>query len=240
MRFLTCIFAFLILVFNFFLLSPDACAWKVPIEVSTLSDKGEKVYNKLVVGKEQDATDGFDNLWDTPALDSHPDPDKPVILRAYLRGNGNGAGGTSRLWKDIRGMGAEDETTWEMRIDSVPEGKSVVIRWDIPQGLFKAGERLLLKDNGRSGADGEAVQVDTAGETNYTYVSGGEDARSLSLVLSEEPASRSRSGSGSGFGCGTVKPERGMPSDGGTVAPSVILLLSPLFFFKLLRLTRSR
>ena len=32
-----------------------------------------KIYNRLVAGIEAGATDGFDNLWDAPALTASPD-----------------------------------------------------------------------------------------------------------------------------------------------------------------------
>src|SRR3990172_8432615 len=81
---------------------PSVQAWQLPVEVAVSSDTGDKTYIKMVVGLEKGATDGFDNLWDTPALSSHPDPDRTVLLNAYIHGNGR-TGETGRLWKDIRG-----------------------------------------------------------------------------------------------------------------------------------------
>ena len=45
-----------------------------------------KIYNRLVAGIEAGATDGFDNLWDAPALTASPDPEKKPVLRAYFSG----------------------------------------------------------------------------------------------------------------------------------------------------------
>ncbi len=229
-----CYFAFCILIFNF----SSAYAWKLPLEVSTVADDGGKVYNRLVIGTEQGATEGFDNLWDTPALVSHPDPDNPVILRAFI--NGAGDGEMQRLWKDIREQIREGSTMWDITVDSVPEGKEIVVSWDILPGLLKNGERLVLRDNGNVGNDGQPMQVDVTRESDYVFVSGGEDARSLSLVLSKEPEKRSRSGGGSGFGCGTIKFQKDDDQPfNGSAAAGIIVLLSPFVFMRLLHKFRG-
>lgn len=240
---LTCIFDILFLIFNSFSAYSPAYAWKLPIEVATYTDTSEKVYNKLVVGIEPDATNGFDNLWDTPAILSRPDPDSPPALRAYitptppllLQEEGKKGGGDvdQRLWKDIRGP-AKGDTTWEINVNSVPIGRPVIIRWEMPQEALKAGEKLVLRDNGRLGSVDKPVQTEMAEESSYAFLPGDEGTRSLSLVLSKEDGS-SRSNDGSGFGCGTIRPHRDGPSDGGTAILSITLLLIPLLFVKLLR-----
>ena len=234
-----CIFAFLFLIFNFSM----AYAWKLPIEVSTATDNGDKVYNKLVVGIEPDATDGFDNLWDTPAIVSHPDPDAPLLLRSYITPflsieegqGGSGEAGMSGLWKDIRSTTSKGDTVWEIAVDSVPKGKTVDISWNVPQGLLKAGERLVLKDNDRIGTDGKPAETDMTWASNYSFVSESEEPKSLSLVLSKEAVNNSKSGSGSGFGCGTVKPNNNGSANGGEDAFSIVMLFLLLIFVRLLR-----
>ena len=205
----------LILIINFAFLIinlPLAYAWKLPIEVSTVTNDGKNVYNKLVVGIESGATDGFDNLWDTPAILSHPDPDAPLLLRAYittptltLPNQGGVEEETKRLWKDIRGTSTKDNKTWDITIDSVPKGKAVLINWEIPQGVLKPGEKLVFRDGGEIDSNGEPVRADISQVSGYAFVSTGEEPRSLSLVLSKEVTDSKRSGSGSGFGCGTIK-----------------------------------
>lgn len=235
---LTCIFAFLFLIFNFSL----AYAWKLPIEVAAVSDDGKKAYNKLVIGIESGATDGFDNLWDTPAILSHPDPNSPLVLRAYLEGQGgDGEPEMDRLWKDIRSTTSKGDTVWEIAVDSVPKGKAVDISWNVPQGLLKAGERLVLKDNDRIGTDGKPAETDMTWASSYSFVSESEEPKSLSLVLSKEAVNNSKSGSGSGFGCGTIRPPEDGPSAGGrdTVDMSIIVLFLPLLFLRLTRLRFS-
>lgn len=224
-------FLFLILIFNL----PSAFAWKMPIEVAADGEDGGKVYNRLVVGVEAGATDGFDNLWDAPALDSHPDPDSPVMLRAYLLSRTAptppGPIPIDRLWKDIRGP-AKGDTAWEITVASVPAGKSVVINWDAPQGLLKKGERLVLRDNNATDPDGGPMQTDIMQASNYTFISRSEEPRSLYLTLSKEPAESRRSGGGSGFGCGMVRADAGSgPQDGGTAATGMAIILSPLLLW---------
>lgn len=242
---------FMIILVWQILSSSPAFAWKMPIEVSTTTNDGERVYNKLVIGIETGATDGFDNLWDAPAMLSRPDPDNSMLLRAYitptlslpLEGGGKKGGGgeeeTRYLWKDIRGAKSSGDTIWEVTIDSVPVGKSVVISWDVSPGLLKGGERFVLKDNDKVGADGEPIQIDISQTDSYTFVSAGDEPRSLSLVLSGKSANKS-SGSGSGFGCGTVKSHRGGGHGGGRDVLSVIVLFLPVIILRLLRLTQKR
>ena len=234
---LICSFAFLFLIFIFSLDSTSAYAWKLPIEVSIGAENCEKVYNRLVVGIEPDATDDFDNLWDTPALTSRPDPDSPLVLRAYLNGKESVGVETRPLWKDIRGAKTSGDTAWEITIGTVPQGKRVVISWDVPQGLFKKGERLVLKDNEKAGDDGEPIKTDMTQASNYEFVSNGEGSRSLSLVYSKD---RQPSGCGSGFGCGTIRSDKEAPPDDGAAATSMVLLLLPIAVIKLIHLTRLR
>ena len=216
------------------LMIPSVYAWQISLEVAAANHEEEKVYTKLVAGIEPDATNNFDNLWDTPALISSPDPETPSILRAYFTKELEADSGKKYLWKDIRGPVKKGDTLWHITVDSVPEGKNVVLKWEVPQGLLKTGERLVLEDNDRTDADGKPVDTDMIQTSSYEFVSTGEDPRSLSLVLSKEPVTHSRSGSGSGFGCGTTK--RHGPSQGGPDPIAILLLFSPL----VLRLFRWR
>ncbi|MBI5192682.1 MAG: hypothetical protein HZA08_04460 [Nitrospirae bacterium] len=229
------IFAFLFLIFNF----SSAHAWKVPLEVSTTSDTGKKVYNKLVVGIEQGATDGFDNLWDTPSLVSDPNQDSQVLLKAYLNNENEVRDDMKRLWKDIRGTAPNGTTTsWDITIDSVPAGKSVVINWDIPEGIVGKGERLMLKDNDKVDADNKPVQMDMTQVSSYTFEAGETGARSLSLSLSRSKSHHSKSSSG--LGCGTIKSYHNDFRDGNGKIASIILLFLPVILVRLKRLTRVR
>jgi len=214
-------------------------AWKVPIEISTTGDDNIKRYNKVIVGIEQGATDDFDNLWDTQALISQSDPENPVLLRAYMQGRAAGEGAAKYLWKDIRGATSTGDTTWEITVDSVPAGKRVVLSWNVLPGLLKPGEVLLLKDSERVGAGNEMVQIDITRDSGYVYVSGGEEPRALSLVLSKESSNTSGSGGGSGFGCGTIKSRIDGPPAYGTAVTGLIMLFSPLVVLRWLRLKRS-
>lgn len=232
-------FAFLLLIFNF----SSAYAWKLPLEVSTVSEDGKKVYNKLVIGIESGATDGFDNVWDTQALVSNSNSvsGSPSVLKAYLKNESEGEEELRQLWRDIRGQGANGSTTtWDIIVDSVPAGKSVVISWQVPQGVPGKGERLILKDNNTTGADEKPVQMDITQTSEYSFVSGEGEARYLSLSLTKPKKSSSKSSSG--FGCGTIKSQNN-DSDGGNWpgdASAILLLLSPLLFSRFIRLTRLR
>lgn len=230
-------FTFLILLSTF---SP-AFAWKLPLEVSTVSDDGKKVYNKLVVGIESGATDGFDNLWDTPALVSNPDSNSPVLLRAYLKNDMEAREDLHQLWKDVRGTAPNgSRTTWDITVESVPAGKPVLIKWEIPAGAISKGERLVLKDNNKPGTDNNPVQVDITQTSEYSFVTEEGDARFLSLTLTKPKSSHSKSSSG--FGCGTIKPDNNDSDSGNGMGgiSAVLLLLSPLLLTRFIRLTRLR
>ncbi len=216
-----------------------AWAWKVPVEISTSGDDDAKLISRLVIGIEQGATDDFDNLWDTPALISLSDPESPVLLRAYMRGREGGSGAAKYLWKDIRGASSAGDTEWEITVDSVPAGRRVELSWNILPGLLRPGEVLLLKDSGGAGGGNGMIQVNTARDSGYAYVSGGEGPRVLSLVLSKESPTASGSGGGSGFGCGTVRSGTGGPPDYGTAAVVIVSLLLPLLVPGFLRLKQS-
>jgi len=231
------LYALYILLAMFFYNDDSVSAWQIPIEVSTVNSENAKVYNRLVAGVESGATDNFDNMWDTPALNTSPDPANESGLTAYILGKPfstlRDSDAATRLWKDIRGP-VSDLTRWDLVIDSVPEGRSVVVSWSLPQGVLKAGERLVLQDDDMVGPDGKPVAADLIGKSNYVFVSNGEGAKRLSLVLSKETKSSSDSG-GSGFGCGTVKSQNDGPPDSGAAAVIVIIIFSPLIFIRMLR-----
>ena len=212
-----------------------AYAWKMPFEVSTTTDEGLKIYNKLVIGVESGATDRFDNLWDTPALLLQPDPDAAVYLSAYITGNDNDTQGGNKLWKDIRDSISKRDIIWDITVESAPAGKTIAISWIIPQGILETGERILLRDNDKLDADGKPVEVDISKASNYTFVSA-DMSRSLYIVLSKKSANSSSSGSGSGFGCGTIRSFRDGSNDSGMSALNIIILFSPLVILKLFRL----
>lgn len=229
------LFLLSIIIFSFLIFSQSAFAWKIPLEVSTTMDDGETVYNKLYVGVEPDAMDGFDNLWDTPAMLSHPDHSKSESLQAYLSSKNEKGVENRQLWKDIKGI-SKGEKVWEINIESVSAGKSVSLRWEVPDGLLHSGDRLVLRDKDKTGADGRPVETDVSEESGYSYISDGADTRTLTLTLSREAATKHKSGSGSGFGCGTITTNNnGNPNNNNAVF-SMLLLFSPMFIARLLRL----
>jgi len=210
---------------------PSAFAWRVPIDISTPLDNDKRAYSRLVIGIEPDATEDYDPLWDAPAILSRPDPDTRA-LNAYIKGSWRATGERKYLWRDIRGTSGRGDVVWDLRIDSVPAGRPVTLTWSIRPGMFQKGERLVLRDNDTGGAEGRPVEVDVSLEERYTFVSAGEEARSLSLILSRTETEGT--GSGSGFGCGTVKGGREGRGDGGSGIFNIFILFAPLFVFRLL------
>jgi len=206
---------------------PSVQAWQLPVEVAVSSDSGDKTFIKMVVGLEKGASDGFDNLWDTPALSSHPDPDRAVLLNAYIHGKG-GTGETGRLWKDIRGSERPVNTEWVITIAPVPAGKVVSVQWSVPDGMFSTGERLVLKDNGAIDKDSRPAETNVLAKQGYEFTSEGDGERTLSLVYSKD--SSGASSGGGGFGCGTVKDRGGDSAGTGTIDIMVFILFSPFIF----------
>ncbi len=211
---------------------PSVQAWQLPVEVAVSSDTGDKTYIKMVVGLEKGATDGFDNLWDTPSLASHPDPDRAMLLNAYIHGEGS-TGETGQLWKDIRGVEKPGATEWVITIDPLPSGKLVSVQWSVPDGMFSAGERLVLKDNNNLDKDGRPAETNVPGTPGYEFTSDGDGEKTLSIVYSRD-SSGSSSG-GSGFGCGTVKDRGGDSADPGNQVIMMVILFSPLILSRLLK-----
>ncbi len=207
-------------------------AWQLPVEIAVSSDTGDKTYIKVVVGLEKGATDGFDNLWDTPALVSHPDPDRDILLNAYVHGKER-KGETGRLWKDIRGVEKQGNTEWVIKIDPLPEGKVVSLQWTVPVGMFNAGERLVLKDNNNLDKDGKPAETNVLNEPGYEFNSDGGGEKTLSMVYSKD-SSGSSSGGGSGFGCGTVK-DRGGDNGGRGTIDIIALILFSSFILRFIR-----
>ena|SRR4030067_323505 len=206
-------------------------AWQLPIEVAVSSDTGDKTYIKMVVGLEKGATDGFDNLWDAPALASHPDPDRAQLLNAYIHGKGSTAE-TGRLWKDIRGVEKSGSTEWVIKIAPLPMGKIVSVQWSIPDGMLIAGERLVLKDNNNLDKDGRPAETNVLGTPGYEFTSDGDGEKTLSMVYSRD--SSGGSSGGSGFGCGTVKDRGGDSGGTGTIDIMAFILFSP-FILRFIR-----
>jgi hypothetical protein len=236
---MTCMILCIIIFSSFFTVLP-AYAWKLPMEVASFSDNEGKVYSRLVIGIESGATDSFDNLWDVPAISSHSDPDNPVHMRAYIIGTKTGRDDTRRLWKDIRGSIAGGDTVWEIVVEAAPAGKPVIISWDQPQIVLKTGEKLILKDNGKSGTVGEKMLTDVTLASNYSYVSDDEGPRSLSLMLSKESSGAPSSGGGSGFGCGTISADRHRPDDSMSAVLGTIIFFLPVVVMRLFQLRKKR
>ena len=214
----------------------SAHAWQLPVEVAVSSDTGDKTFIKMVVGLEKGATDNFDNLWDTPALASHPDPERAILLNAYIHGNGR-TGETGRLWKDIRGVEKTGSTEWIIKINPLPAGKVVSLQWTVPDGMFRAGERLVLKDNGTLDKDGRSVETNVPGTTGYEFTSDGDGGKTLTMVYSKD-SSGSSSGGGSGFGCGTVKDRSGDSAGNRNIDIMAFMLFSP-FILRFIRKSLS-
>ena len=207
-------------------------AWQLPVEVAVSSDTGDKTYIKLVVGLEKGATDGFDNLWDTPALTSHPDPDRALLLNAYIHGKGSTVE-TGRLWKDIRGKDKSGSTEWVIKIAPPPRGKVVSAQWSLPDGIFSAEERLVLKDNSNLDKDGRPAETNVMDEAGYEFTSDGDVEKTLLMVYSRE--SSDSSPGGSGFGCGTVKDRGADSANPGNHVIMMVILFSPFFLSRLLK-----
>lgn len=239
MKLIKQIFLLSIIIFSLLILSQPAFAWKMPLEVSTTMDDGETVYNKLYVGVEPDAMDGFDNLWDTPAMLSHPDHSKSASLRAYLSSKNEKGVENRQLWKDIKGQ-SKGEKLWEINIESVSAGKSVFVRWEVPDDLLHSGDRLVLRDKDKTGVDGRPVETDVSEESGYSYISDGADTRTLTLTLSREVTTKRKSGSSSGLGCGTITTNNNGDTNNKNAALSMLLLLSPILIARFYRLKHSK
>ena len=198
-------------------------SWQVNLEVSApdpASDTGT-ASNKLSIGTDPTATDGYDNKLDTPALlkgtvqasISHPE---------Y-------ASNQQKLWRDFRKDSLPQE--WQIEVASSGTNNPIKISWkiDAPGNLSFT---LIDKDSNQ--------EISMASSTEYSYSSTTTAPKKFLLKASENlsitPSTGSQSSGGAssaggskGGGCGYIIDIGGKNKDGyGQIMLNMIILIIPL------------
>ncbi len=177
-------FAFLIFIFQFFLVIPSGYAsntdWSVHIKVSVPDSRGADgtVWNHLIAGVRDWATDGYDSAWDTVSMVEADDPVQSLFTHGALPEDKNNDGMldelkcdspeegytnyTCSLWRDIRSFG--NEKVWSFVILSPVNGADVTIQWSFNN---KPGNMEIMLSDLSTPAD----IIDMGNSSRYTYTS---------------------------------------------------------------------
>lgn len=201
--------------------------WQINIDVSTADPNADTgiASNKLYIGMDPAATDGYDNKFDTIALLGSP---KQAPIHAYLF-HSEYPVEQQKLWRDFRGDSLPQE--WELEIESGAISNPINIIWEI-NAPNHYNFILIDKDTGQ--------EIDITQSTEHSYTNNATLSKKFLLKIAEETPSTSPtpttdvkgSGGGSkGGGCGYVKSvwEKGdNQKRSGHIAYSSIIFLVPL------------
>ncbi len=139
-------------------ISVHAADWELPLTVSIpyTGAEGEVAKTTLILGANPSATDGFDNVWDTPGFLEN-------VLRAYFL-HEDYSPPHQRLWRDVRSNRLPQE--WDLWVLPAQAGASVTFNWssadlsNLPSSL-----RFRLVD-----LDSGSQELDMRSVTTYSYV----------------------------------------------------------------------
>lgn len=184
-------------------------ALQVNLEISTPdpdSDTGV-ASNRLVMGADTTATDGYDNKFDTIALLNGP-------LQAFFA-HPEYEAGYQKLWRDFRNNSLPKE--WEIEVVSSNANNTVNITWEI-----SAQKNILLnlidKDTNQ--------EISLNSETEYSY----SNVTSKKFLL--RASGNSSGGGAKGGGCGYIRyieKSGGNPINNyGHAAINMLILIAPL------------
>lgn len=154
----------LIIILAFFSLiniaSAGDPAWTVHMKVSVPDSRAADgtVWNHLIAGVQDGATDDYDSVWDTLAMVESDDPVQSMFTHGTLPEDKNNDGIIDNwncrsaeggyddyncsLWRDIRGF--EEEKVWSFQVFSPVAGGTITIEWtfdDKPEDI-----EILLVD----------------------------------------------------------------------------------------------
>lgn len=173
--------------------STSLAAWQLNLEISTPDTNADTgiASNKLVIGTDPNATDEYDNQFDTIALLDGP-------VQAFFN-HPEYEPGHQKLWRDFRKDSLPKE--WEIEVQS-EVNKPVNITWQIntadPLKLT-----LIDKSNNQ--------EIAMRSSAKYSYSNGASMPKIFLLKVDEEintipsTGSQSSGGGSKGGGCGYIK-----------------------------------
>ena len=192
-------------------------AWQVNIEVSTPDPNADTglATNKLYIGTDVAATEGYDNKLDTIAFLDGP-------IQAYLS-HPEYQLNQQKLWRDVRSDSLPQN--WEIEVQSSGANNTINLNWKIeaPNNLDFS---LMDKDSGQN--------IDITSSSKYSYSNTSTTPKRFLLKVSQNLATNDQSsggGSSKGGGCGYIKDfgkKNNSQNERGQVALNMIILMTPL------------
>ncbi len=204
-----------------------SAAWQINLDVSTTDPNADTgiASNKLIIGTEPNATDTYDNTFDTVALLKGP-------LQAYIL-QPEFTPEQQKLWRDLRSETLPKE--WTVEVYSHEKNNTISIKWEI-SAPDKIDFTLVDQDNNQ--------EIGMRKSSEYSYNSVANTHKTFLLRVSENSSVNSSgeinsSSTGSnavnaskGGGCGYIKDVKGYggyPGSGSSALLNMAILFTPLF-----------
>ena len=195
-------------------------AWQLTLDVSTPDPNSDTgiASNKLIIGTEPNATDTYDNTFDTVVLLKGP-------VQAYIL-HPEYATEQQKLWRDLRSDALPKE--WTIEINSPEEGNTINIKWGInaPDNL---NFTLIDQDNNQ--------EIGIRASSEYSYNSTSNSQKKFLLRVSENTAvttgGNNDGNTAKGGGCGYIKDISGnnrFPGGPGSAVLNMTILFAPLIW----------
>ena len=142
----------LLIFFCFIPFKADAAAdWEVALSVSS----GNAAYNRLILGADNTATDGHDNIWDTYAL-------LGGTVQAYFPHPEWGLA-QQEFHRDIRAHSPGSTIEWSMTVNSSLTNADFTISWRV-SSIPENNPVVLIDD-----FTGQQIDMRSASSYNFTY-----------------------------------------------------------------------
>ncbi len=164
--------------------------WLVHIKVSVPDSRTADgtVWNHLIAGTHDGATDGFDGAWDTPTMIETDDPVQAIFTHGTLPEDSDNDGMIDNwscsnpeagydnfncsLWRDVRVF--DSEKVWSFVVLSQKEGDTVSLQWSFESKPEDAGITLVdltAPDN----------SIDMKSSSSYSYTNYFEPGRKYGI-----------------------------------------------------------
>ena len=164
--------------------------WQVHIKVSVPESRGADgtIWNHLIAGVRDGATDGFDSEWDTLAMVETDDPVQSMFMHGIIPKDNDNDGmienwtcdnpdpGYGRyhcgLWRDMKSFGAT--RVWRFIVLSTGNGGNVTLDWSFDGKPEKLG--ITLVD-----LTAEATSIDMLNSKLYSYTNNFESGKKYGI-----------------------------------------------------------
>ena len=184
------IFTFTFLIFNFSMAYASETDWSVHIKVSVPDSRGADgtIWNHLIAGVRESATDGFDSAWDTVSMIETDDPVQAMFTHGTIPEDKNSDGMIDNwtcnsaeekysnyncsLWRDMRAF--DIDKVWSFLILSPLNGGTVTLEWSFED---RPGDmEILLVD-----LSNPAGSIDMKNANRYSYTNNFESGKKYGI-----------------------------------------------------------